>query len=120
MKVMVFGKANRDSEAGVMPTPEAFREMEAFNEQLVRAGVLLAGEGLHPSRRGKRVRCLGKERTVIDGPFTETKELVAGFMIWQVKSIGEAVEWVRRSPVYEGEVELRPIMSPEDFGGDVL
>ena len=116
MKVMVFGKATKDTEAGVMPDATAFREMEKFNEELLKAGVLLAGEGLHPSSKGKRVRCVGKERTVIDGPFTETKELIAGFMIWQVKSIEEALEWVRRSPVQEGEVELRPIMSPEDFG----
>ena len=116
MKVMVFVKANKDSEAGVMPDPTAFREMGKFNEQLLKAGVLLAGEGLHPSSKGKRVRCVGKERTVVDGPFSETKELVAGFWMWQVKSIEEAVEWVRRSPFQEGEIEIRPVMSAEDFG----
>jgi hypothetical protein len=116
MKVIVFIKANADSEAGKMPSEEIFRAMGAFNEQLVKAGVMLAGEGLHPSSKGKRVRCNGKERTVIDGPFTETKELVAGFWMWQVKSMDEAVEWIRRSPFQEGEIEIRPIFSPEDFG----
>jgi hypothetical protein len=90
--------------------------MGKFNEQLVKAGVMLAGEGLAPSSKGKRVRCTGKQRAIIDGPFAETKELVAGFWIWQVKSMDEAVEWVRRSPFQEGEIELRPIMSVEDFG----
>jgi hypothetical protein len=116
MKVMVFVKANSDSEAGKMPSAEEFRAMGHFNEELVKAGVMLAGEGLQPSSKGKRVRCAGKERTVVDGPFTETKELVAGFWIWQVKSIEEAVEWVRRSPFQEGVIELRPIFGPEDFG----
>ncbi len=116
MKVMVFVKASSDSEAGKLPSGEEFREMGHFNEQLVKAGVMLAGEGLQPSSKGKRVRCVGKERTVVDGPFTETKELVAGFWIWQVKSIDEAVEWVRRSPFQEGEIEIRPIFGPEDFG----
>lgn len=116
MKVMVFVKASSDSEAGKLPSGEEFREMGRFNEQLVKAGVMLAGEGLQPSSKGKRVRCVGKERTVVDGPFTETKELVAGFWIWQVKSIDEAVEWVRRSPFQEGEIEIRPIFGPEDFG----
>jgi hypothetical protein len=116
MKVIVFVKANQDSEAGKMPDPEIFREMGRFNEQLVKAGVMLAGEGLAPSSKGKRVRFTGKQRAVIDGPFAETKELVAGFWIWQVKSMDEAIEWIRRSPFQEGEVELRPIMSPEDFG----
>ena len=116
MKVMVFVKANKDSEAGVMPSAELFRAMGQFNEELVKAGVMLAGEGLHPSSRGKRVRCEGKKRTVIDGPFAETKELIAGFWMWQVKSIDEAVEWIRRSPFQEGEIEIRPVMSAEDFG----
>ncbi len=116
MKVIVFVKANKDSEAGVMPSPEEFREMGKFNEELVKAGVMLAGEGLAASSKGKRVRCEGKARTVIDGPFAETKELVAGFWIWQVRSMDEAVEWIRRSPFQEGEIELRPIMSAEDFG----
>jgi hypothetical protein len=119
MKVMVLVKANPDSEAGKMPGEEVFREMNAFNEQLVKAGVLLAAEGLHPSSKGKRVRCEGKARTVIDGPFAETKELIAGFWIWQVRSLDEAVEWVRRSPFQEGEIELRPVFSPEDFGDAV-
>jgi hypothetical protein len=116
MKVIVFVKANPDSEAGKMPPPELFREMGKFNEELVKAGVMLAGEGLAPSSKGKRVRCTGKDRKVIDGPFPETKELVAGFWIWQVKSMDEAVEWIRRSPFQEGEIELRPIMTLEDFG----
>jgi len=116
MKVIVFVKANKDSEAGKMPPAEVFREMGKFNEELVKAGVMLAGEGLAPSVKGKRVRCVGKERTVVDGPFAETKELVAGFWIWQVKSLDEAVEWIRRSPFQEGEIEIRQIMSAEDFG----
>jgi hypothetical protein len=116
MKVMVFVKASAESEAGNLPSPELFREMSAFNEQLVKAGVLLAGEGLTPSSRGKRVRCSGSQRTIIDGPFSETKELVAGFWMWQVKSIEEAVEWVRRAPFREGEIEIRPVFGPEDFG----
>ena len=116
MKVMVFVKANKDSEAGVMPGEEVFRAMGTFNEQLVNAGVMLAGEGLHPSSKGKRVRCKGKERTIIDGPFAETKELIAGFWMWQVKSMDEAVEWVRRSPFEEGDIEIRPVFSVEDFG----
>ena len=116
MKVMVFVKATPESEAGQMPSPEVFRAMGEFNEQLVKAGVMLAGEGLHPSVKGKRIRCRGKERTVIDGPFAETKELVAGFWMWQVKSMDEAVEWIRRSPFQDGEIELRPVFGPEDFG----
>jgi hypothetical protein len=117
MKVMVFVKASADSEAGKMPSPELFREMGAFNEELVKAGVMLAGEGLLPSSRGKRVRCTGSQRAVIDGPFSETKELVAGFWIWQVKSIDEAVEWLRRAPFRDGEeLEIRPVYGPEDFG----
>jgi len=113
---MVFVKANKDSEAGIMPSEEVFRAMGKFNEELVKAGVMLAGEGLHPSSKGKRVRCEGKKRAVIDGPFAETKELVAGFWMWQVKSMDEAVEWIRRSPFEEGEIEIRPVMSAEDFG----
>jgi hypothetical protein len=116
MKVIVLVKANKDSEAGAMPSPEQFREMGKFNEELVKAGVMLAGEGLAPSSRGKRVRCEGKARTVIDGPFAETKELLAGFWIWQVRTIEEAVEWLRRSPFQDGEIEIRPIMAAEDFG----
>jgi len=90
--------------------------MGNFNEQLVSAGVMLAGEGLHPSSKGKRVLCSGKQRTVLDGPFTETKELIAGFWLWEVKSIEEGVEWIRRSPFQEGEIELRPVFGPDDFG----
>jgi hypothetical protein len=116
MKVMVFVKASSDSEAGKMPSAEVFRAMGHFNEELVKAGVMLAGEGLQPSSKGKRVRCVGKERTVLDGPFSETKELVAGFWIWQVRSMEEAVEWARRGPFQEGVIELRPIFGPEDFG----
>jgi hypothetical protein len=117
MKVMVFVKANEDSEAGKLPAPELFREMGNFNEQLVKAGVLLAGEGLQPSSKGKRVRCTGKERVVIDGPFADTEELVTGFWMWQVKSMEEAVEWLRRAPFRDGEeIEIRAVMTAEDFG----
>ena len=119
MKVMVLVKATQDSEAGVMPTQELLTAMGEFNESLVKAGILLAGEGLKPSRLGKRVRFSGKTRTVIDGPFAETKELVAGFWIWQVRSIEEAVEWVKRCPnpmLTDSEIEIRPIFGPEDFG----
>lgn len=115
MKVMVLVKASKDSEAGKMPSEALIRAMSAFNEQLVKAGVLLAADGLHPSSKGKRVRCEGKQRTVIDGPFAETKELVSGFWIWQVKSMDEAIEWIRRSPFEEGEIELRPVFSAEEF-----
>ena len=123
MKVMVFVKATADSEAGVMPSEKLLAEMGQFNEQLVKAGVMLAGEGLKPSARGKRVRFFGAQRTVIDGPFTETKELVAGFWLWQVKSIDEAVEWLKRcpNPFPEGEsvVEIRPVFEAEDFGAEL-
>jgi hypothetical protein len=119
MKVMVFVKATPDSEAGVMPTQELLIAMGEFNESLVKAGILLAGEGLQPSRLGKRVRFSGKTRTVTDGPFAETKELVAGFWIWQVRSIEEAVEWVKRCPnpmLTDSDIEIRPVFGPEDFG----
>jgi hypothetical protein len=123
MRVMVFMKANQDSEAGKMPNEAVIAGMMKFNEELVKAGVLLAGEGLHPSVRGKRVRFAGGKKTVYDGPFSETKELVAGFWIWQVKSIEDAVEWVKRipNPGTEGEVEveLRPIFEAEDFGKEL-
>ena len=122
MRVMVLVKANADSEAGVMPSQELLAEMGNFNEELVKAGVMLAGEGLHPSSKGARVQYSGQKRTVIDGPFTETKELVAGFWIWQVRSMAEALEWAKRCPnphPGESEVEIRPIFEPEDFG-DVL
>lgn len=119
MKVIVLVKATPDSEAGVMPTRELLTAMGEFNASLVKAGILLAGEGLHPSRQGKRVRFSGKARTVTDGPFAETKELVAGFWIWQVRSIEEAVEWVRRCPnpmLTDSDIEIRPLFGPEDFG----
>src|SRR5947208_481050 len=117
MKVMVIVKASQESEAGVMPSQELLTEMGKFNEELVKAGVMLAGEGLHPSSKGKRVRFSGSKRAVIDGPFTEAKELVAGFWIWQVKSMDEAVEWLKRAPFDGGtEVEIRPVFEPDDFG----
>jgi hypothetical protein len=118
MRVMVLVKASSESEAGVMPTTEELAEMGRFNEQLVEAGVMLAGEGLHPTSQAKRVRFSGRERTVIDGPF-DSKDLIAGFWIWQVKSMAEAVEWARRCPNTSGaggELELRPIFEAEDFG----
>jgi len=117
---MVLVKASKNSEAGKLPEEKDFVAMGNFNEELVKAGVLLAADGLHPSSRGKRVRFSGGKKTVIDGPFTETKELVAGFWIWQVKSLEEAVEWVRRCPDpmpgEESEIEIRPIFEAEDFG----
>ncbi|CAA9563031.1 PhnB protein [uncultured Synechococcales cyanobacterium] len=116
MKVMVLVKASSDSEAGVMPSEELLTAMGQYNEELVKAGVMLAGEGLHPSSKGVRVRFSGTNRTVIDGPFTETKELIAGFWLWQVQSMAEAIEWIKRSPFQEGEIELRPIFEAEDFG----
>ncbi|MCL6713251.1 YciI family protein [Pseudomonas sp. R2.Fl] len=117
MKVIVFVKADADSEAGVMPTQQQLEEMGRFNEELVNAGVMLAGEGLRPTSHGARMRFDGKQRTVIDGPFAETKELVAGFWIWQVRSLEEAIEWLKRAPFDGGaEVEIRPIFELEDFG----
>ncbi|HEX7778250.1 MAG TPA: YciI family protein [Vicinamibacterales bacterium] len=120
MRVMVIVKATKNSEAGVMPSEKLFAAMGKFNEELVKAGVMLAGDGLQPSRKGKRVRFSGGKKTVIDGPFAETKELVAGFWIWQVKSMDEALEWVRRcpdpSPGEEGELEIRPLFEADDFG----
>lgn len=117
MRVIVFVKANKDSEAGVLPDKSLFEAMGKYNEELVKAGVMLAGEGLAPSSRGKRVRFSGKDRTVIDGPFAETKELVAGFWLWKVKSMEDAVEWLKRAPFDGGvEIEIRPIMEFEDFG----
>src|SRR5207247_219195 len=106
----------KDSEAGVMPDEKLLAAMGKFNEELVKAGVMLAGEGLHPSSKGARVRFEGKKRTVIDGPFAETKELIAGFWIWQVKSKAEAIEWLKRAPFQEGEVEIRQVFAAEDFG----
>jgi hypothetical protein len=118
MRVMVIVKASPQSEAGVLPGPEILAEMGKFNEQLVKAGVMLAGEGLAASSRGVRVRFAGGRSTVIDGPFTETKELIAGFWLWQVKSIEEAVEWICRSPFRKGneEIEIRRVLEAEDFG----
>jgi uncharacterized protein YndB with AHSA1/START domain len=116
---MVLVKASKDSEGGVMPTQQLLTEMGQFNEELVKAGIMLAGEGLHPSSKGVRVRFSGKERVVIDGPFAETKELVAGYWIWQVKSMDEAIAWLKRCPnpmTEDSDVEIRPIFSPEDFG----
>ena len=117
MRVIVFVKASRESEAGQMPSEAELRDMGNFNQQLVDAGVMLAGEGLHPSSKGKRVRFSGRDRAVIDGPFAETKELVAGYWVWRVKSIDEAVEWLKKAPFDRGtEVEIRPIFEAEDFG----
>lgn len=116
MKVMVLVKATPESEAGGMPTKEILTAMGQYNEELVKAGVMQAGEGLHPSSKGVRVQFSGSDRTVVDGPFTETKELVAGFWIWQVKSMEEAIAWIKRSPFQDGEVEIRPIFTDEDFG----
>ncbi len=121
MRVMVIVKATKESEAGKMPGTELLAAMGNFNEELVKAGVMLAGEGLHPSARGKRVRFSGEQRTVTDGPFTETKELIAGFWLWQVKSMEEAIEWVRRCPnpmEGESEIEIRPVFEAEDFGAE--
>jgi hypothetical protein len=118
MKVMVLVKATKDSETGVMPTQALLAEMGKFNEELMKAGVMLAGDGLRPSAQGKRVQFSGRNRTVIDGPFTETKELVAGFWLWQVRSIEEAVEWVKRCPnpmPGDSEIEIRPFYELEDF-----
>jgi hypothetical protein len=119
MKFMVMVKATRDSEAGVMPTEQMFAEMMKFNEELVKAGVMQAGEGLHPSSKGARVRFSGKDRKVIDGPFSETKELVAGFWLWKCGSLQEAIDWVKRCPnpmPGDSEIEIRQIFEAEDFG----
>ena len=119
MRVMVLVKASEQSEAGVMPKEAELGEMRQFNEDLVKAGVMLAGDGLHPSAKGARVRFSGDERTVIDGPFAETKELVAGYWLWQVKSLYEAVEWIKRAPFRDDEIELRPVFEAEDFGDEL-
>jgi len=119
MRVMVIVKASTESEAGELPTEKELAAMGDYNEQLVKAGIMLAGDGLHPTSKAKRVRFSGTRRTVIDGPFAETRELVAGFWIWQVKSIDEAVEWLKRAPFDDGaEVELRPFFEAEDFGAE--
>ena len=118
MKVMVIGKASKATEAGEMPPAEMFEAMDKFNNELINAGILLDGAGLTPSSRGARVRFSGSNRTVIDGPFAETKELIAGFMIWKVSSLQEAIDWVKRGPVIDGsEVEIRPFIEPEDLPG---
>lgn len=119
MKVMVIVKATDDSEAGKLPTEQELTEMGAYNEQLAKAGIMLAGEGLHPSSRGKRLVFTGAQRKIVDGPFAETKELIAGFWLWQVKSMEEAVEWAKRMPNparKDGSVEIRQVFSAEDFG----
>ncbi|PFH28893.1 MULTISPECIES: YciI family protein [Burkholderia] len=121
MRVMVIVKATAFSESGSMPDTELLAAMGQYNEALVKAGVMLAGEGLHPSSRGKRVHFSGNARTVIDGPFAETKELIAGYWLWQVKSMEEAVEWVKRCPnpmPMESDIEIRQVFSPEDFGAE--
>jgi len=120
MRVMVFVKASKESEAGVMPSRELLTAMGKFNEELVKAGVMLAGDGLHASSKGKRVKFSGQQRTVTDGPFAETKELIAGYWLWQVKSIEEAVEWLKRAPFDGGtEVEIRPVFEFADFGAQL-
>ena len=119
MRVMVIIKADNDSEAGVLPDEKLLTDMGNYNEELVKAGVMLAGEGLHPSSKGARVRFSGEKRTVIDGPFAETKELIAGFWLWQVRSLEEAIEWVKRCPNpagVESEIEIRPVFEMEEFG----
>jgi hypothetical protein len=116
MRFMVIVKADKDSEAGVLPSTELLAEMGKYNEELVKAGVMLAGEGLQPTSKGARVRFSGNKRTVIDGPFAETKELVAGFWLWQVRSRDEAIEWLKRAPFREGEVEIRQVFEEDDFG----
>jgi len=115
---MVIVKANEDSEAGVLPDEKMLSDMGKFNEELVKAGVMLAGEGLHSSSKGKRVKFAGGKQTVIDGPFAETKELIAGFWLWQVKSMDDAVEWLKRAPFDETEVEIRQVFEAEDFGAE--
>lgn len=119
MRVMVLVKANTDSEAGVMPTEQELTDMSNYNEELAKAGVMLGGEGLHPSSKGARVKFAGDRRVVVDGPFTEAKELIAGFWLWQVRSMEEAIEWVKRCPNptgAESEIEIRPVFDSEDFG----
>jgi hypothetical protein len=122
MRVMVLVKGDAESESGAMPSEEMLTAMGAYNEELVKAGIMLAGEGLHPSSKGKRVRFSGEQRRVIDGPFAESKELIAGFWLWQVKSMDEAVEWVKRCPNptgVESEIEIRPVFETEEFGPEM-
>jgi hypothetical protein len=119
MRCLVIVKANKESEAGVMPNQKILEAMGKFNEELVKAGVMLAGEGLHPSSKGKRVKFSGGKATVTDGPFAETKELIAGFWLWQVRSMDEAIEWLKRSPFDGGaEIEIRPVFEADDFGAE--
>jgi len=121
MRVMVIVKATKESEAGEMPREQLLADMMKFNEELVKAGVMLSGDGLHPSSKGKRVAFSGSNRTVIDGPFAETKELIAGFWMWQVKSMDEAIEWVKRCPNpmdSDSEIEIRPVFEMDDFGAE--
>jgi hypothetical protein len=118
MRFMVIVKANKDSEAGVMPNKEMLTAMGKFNEELANAGVMLAGEGLHPSSKGVRVKFSGGTKSVIDGPFAETKELIAGFWLWQVKSLEEAIEWLKRAPFEDTEVEIRQVFEAADFGDE--
>jgi hypothetical protein len=120
MRCMVIVKAGKDSEAGILPSTELLTNMGKFNEELVKAGVMLAGEGLQPSSKGKRITFTGSRPTITDGPFTETKELIAGFWLWQVRSMEEAVEWLKRSPFGPGDVvEIRPVFEAEDFGSNL-
>jgi hypothetical protein len=116
MRVMVLVKGDESSEHGRLPTEQELAEMTAFNEQLSRAGIMLAGEGLRPSSKGVRIRFDGASRSVVDGPFSEAKELVAGYWLWQVRSLEEAIEWLKRAPFREGEVEIRPVFEDDDFG----
>jgi hypothetical protein len=118
MKVMVLVKANKESESGVMPDEKILTEMGKYNEELVKAGVMLAGEGLQPSSKGARVKFAGGKKIVTDGPFAETKELVAGFWLWKVKSMDEAIEWLKRAPFEETELEIRPLFEMDDFGAE--
>jgi hypothetical protein len=121
MRVVVFVKANKDTEAGVMPSEQMLAEMGKFNEELVKAGIMLDGQGLHPSSKGARINFSGTRRTVVDGPFTETKELIAGYWVWQVRSMAEAIEWAKRCPNPTGAesvLEIRPIFEAEDFGAE--
>jgi hypothetical protein len=121
MRVMVLIKANKDTEAGVLPEEKLLRDMGNYNEELVKAGLMLAGEGLHPSSKGVRVKFSGDQRTVIDGPFAETKELIAGFWLWKVQSMEEAIAWVKRCPNptgFEAEIEIRPVFEADDFGSE--
>ena len=118
MRFMMIVKATPESEAGQMPTEQELAEMGNFNDELVRAGIMLSGEGLHPTSRGARIRYDGQKRTVVDGPFTESKELIAGFWLIQVKSLDEAIEWARRVPFQEGEVEIRQVFEADDFGAE--